>query len=179
MLSSCGSTPLKDSCGVTYLTVQPTNPLAWPPLFGVLAQGELNNPSEFNLLVVYAPLSGGVGVPVPVVVEQYPNVSLQNIAAQASTSKLVKVKSFEEEPNLSLSAHALLHYDAHKATPFITLSSVLHGTTTWTPQYDLLADSATDANFVVEVESDGTARLRFGDGVNVLRPESDSVFTAA
>ena len=50
---------------------------------------------------------------------------------------------------------------------------------TWTPQPDLLADSATDAHFVVEVESDGTARLRFGDDVNGLRPESDSVFTAA
>lgn len=179
MLTSGSSTPLKDSGDVTYLIVQPTNPLAWPPLFGVLAQGELDNPSVFNLLVVYAPLSGGVGVPVPVVVEQFNQVSLQNIAAQTSNSKLVKVKSFEQEPSLSLSAYALLHYDAHEATPAITLSSVLHGTTTWTPQPDLLADSPTDANFVVEVESDGTARLRFGDDVNGLRPEPDSVFTAA
>ncbi len=43
----------------------------------------------------------------------------------------------------------------------------------------MLADSATDPHFVVEIEFDGTARLRFGDDVNGLRPESDSVFTAA
>lgn len=179
MLSSGGSTPLKDSGGTTYLTVQPTNPLAWPPSFGVLAQGELDDPSFFNLLVVYAPLSGGVGVPVPAVVEEFNHVSLKDIGVQTSGSKLVKVRSFEQEPNLSLSAYAFLHFDAKPATPVITLSSVLHGTTTWKPQYDLVADSATDARFVVEVESDGTARLRFGDGVNGLRPESDSVFTAA
>ena len=179
MLSNIGATALKDSGGSTYLTIQPSNPLTWPSSFGVLAQGELDNPSLFNLLVVYAPLSGGAGVLVPVVVEQFNNISLQNIAAQTSQSKLVKVKSFEQEPNLSLSAYNLMHYDANQATPAITLGSVLHGTTTWTPQPDLLADSPTDAVFVVEVESDGTARLRFGDDVNGLRPEPDSVFTAA
>jgi hypothetical protein len=179
MLTAGGTTALKDSGSVTYLTVQPTNPLTWPPSFGVLAQGELDDPSLFNLLVVYAPLSGGVGVPAPVVVEQFNNVSLQNIAAQTAHSKLVKVRSFEQEPNLSLSAYALLHFDAKPAIPAITLTSVLHGTTTWKPQYDLLADSPTDANFVMEVESDGTARLRFGDDVNGLRPQPDSVFTAA
>jgi hypothetical protein len=179
MLTSGGTTPLKDSGGTTYLTVQPTNPLAWPPSFGVLAQGELADPSLFNLLIVYAPLSGGEGVPVPVVVEQFPNVSLQSIATTPLNSKLVKVQSFEEEPSLGFSAYALLHYDAHQAIPAVTLTSKLNGTKTWKPQPDLLADSSTDTDFVVEVESDGTARLRFGDDVNGLRPESDSVFTAA
>ncbi|HWY03783.1 MAG TPA: putative baseplate assembly protein [Candidatus Acidoferrum sp.] len=179
MLSSAGTTDLKDSGGNTYLTVQPSNPLAWAPSFGVLAQGEIADPSLFNLLVVYAPLSGGVGVPVPVVSEQFNNVSLVNISTSTSHSRLVKVKSFEQEPNLSLSAYALMHYDANQATPAITLTSVLHATTTWTPEQDLLADSPTDAHFVVEVESDGTPRLRFGDNVNGLRPEPDSVFTAS
>ena len=51
-------------------------------------------------------------------------------------------------------------------------------TTTWNALPDLLADSPMDAHFVVEIESDGTARLRFGDDMNGRRPESDSVFTA-
>ena len=91
----------------------------------------------------------------------------------------MKVKSFEEEPNLSLSAYDLLHYDANQATPAITLSSVSMEPRLGRPEPDLLADSATDPHFVVEIEFDGTARLRFGDDVNGLRPESDSVFTAA
>ena len=36
----------------------------WPPLFGVLAQGNRQKPSDFNLLVVYDPPSGGSGVTV-------------------------------------------------------------------------------------------------------------------
>ena len=43
--------------GTTYLTVQPTNPASWPPLFGVLAQDDLTVALDFNLLVVYAPPS--------------------------------------------------------------------------------------------------------------------------
>jgi hypothetical protein len=179
MLTSGGATDLKDSGGTTYLTVQPTNPATWPPSFGVLAQGDISNPLLFNLLVVYAPPSGGVGVQVPVVVEQFNAVSLSNVAAQTSASKLVKVKSFEEQPNLTLSAYSLMHYDANQATPVITLTSELDGAkTSWTAEQDLLADSAADAHFVVEIETDGTARLRFGDNVNGLRPESDSEFTA-
>ncbi len=49
---------------------------------------------------------------------------------------------------------------------------------TWTAERSLLADSATDPHFVVEIESDGTARLRFGDDVNGSRPASDSAVTA-
>ena len=55
MLIAGGTTDLKDTGGTTYLTVQPTNPASWPPLFGVLTQGDLTDPLKFNLLVVYAP----------------------------------------------------------------------------------------------------------------------------
>lgn len=178
MLSSAGSTNLQDTGGTTYLTVQPTNALTWPPWFGVLAQGDLNNPAIFNLLVVYAP-SSGVGVQVPVVVEQFNGVSLNNVGTKTASSTLVSVESFEGEPSLGLSAWDLTHYDARQATPEVTLASVLNGTTNWTPERNLLADSETDPHFVVEIESDGTAHLRFGDNVNGLRPASDSVFTAS
>ena len=64
----------------------------------------------------------------------------------------------------------------------MTLTSTLNGstdTTAWTPEPDLLGDGADDTHFVLEVEYDGTARVRFGDGVNGMRPKSDSVFSAS
>ena len=178
-LSAAGTTDLKDTGGTTYLTVKPKAPATWPPSFGVLTQEDISSPSQFNLLVVYAPASGGVGVSAPVVVEQFTGLTLGNVAANTATSGLVQVKSYENEPNLSLSAFDLMHYEANQATPVITLTSTLDtDTKTWTAEQDLLADGATDLHFVVEIESDGTARLRFGDNVNGLRPESDSEFTA-
>jgi hypothetical protein len=45
------------------------------------------------------------------------------------------------------------------------IDSSLPGGPIWTPQYDLIASGAEDRYFVVEVENDRTARLRFGDGL--------------
>jgi hypothetical protein len=179
-LSSGGTSDLKDSGGTTYLTIEPTNPATWPPSFGVLTQDDISSPSKFNLLVVYAPVSGGVGVPTPVIVEEFIELDLSDVAAQPPPSKLVALKSFENEPNISFPAYGLMHYDANKATPVITLASVLDtDMKTWTAEKDLLADDPADTHFVVEIESDGTARLRFGDNTNGLRPDSDTRFTAS
>jgi predicted phage baseplate assembly protein len=138
-------------------------------------------PSIFNLLVVYDPPSGGNGVKVPVVVEQFNNVSLANVISTfSSSSQLVTVKSFDEQPNASLSAHDLMHFDANQAVPAMRLTGVCNEVTTmWSPEPDLLADSATDTHFVVEVESDGSAHLRFGDDTNGRRPEPGTTFTAS
>jgi hypothetical protein len=180
MLVNAGTIDLKDTGGTTYLTVGPMSPATWPPSFGVLTQDDISTPSNFNLLVVYAPLSGAVGVSTPVVVEQFIGLDLSDVATQTSASKLVTVKSFEDEPNISLSAYDLMHYDANKATPVITLTSALDSDTkTWIAEQDLLADGPTDTDFVVEIESDGTAYLRFGDNTNGLRPDSDTKFTAS
>lgn len=178
MLTAAGTTDLKDTGAMTYLTVQPTNPASWPPLFGVLTQGDLTNPLQFNLLVVYAPPSGN-GVAVPVVVEEFDGLSLTSIVTGTLASNLVKVRSFEDEPNLSLSAYDLMHYDAKQATPVMTLTSTLNGTIGWTPEPNLLGDAPDDTHFVLEIEYEGTALARFGDGVNGMRPKSDSVFSAS
>src|SRR5262249_49184797 len=97
-----------------------------------------------------------------------------------SASELVTVRSFEQEPNPSLSAHDLMNFDASQAVPVITLSGIHNGVTTkWTPEPDLLKNGPSDPNFVVEIESDQTAYLRFGDNTNGLRPESGTSFTAS
>lgn len=180
MLASTGSVNLEDAANATYLTVQAKSPLAWPPLFGVLAQGDIAAPEQFDLLLVSLPPSGAVGVPVPVVVEEADDLTLATVsAAFASGSQLITARSFEAEPNIALSAQALMNYDADTAVPAITLTGVLDGVTTpWTPESDLLGDGPEDTHFVVEVESDGTAVLRFGDDVNGARPKSGTTFSA-
>jgi predicted phage baseplate assembly protein len=146
-----------------------------------LAQGNQQKPSIFNLLIVYNPASGGNGVKIPVLVEQFKDLSLANVTQFiGSKSQLVTVKSFDEQPNASLSAYDLMHFDADAAVPEITLSGLYKEIkTTWTPEPDLLADSSTDTHFVAEVEFDGSAHLRFGDGTNGRRPESATIFTAS
>jgi len=50
---------------------------------------------------------------------------------------------------------------------------------TWSVASDLLAYGANDMQFVVEVESDGTALLRFGDDTNGMRPLPNTTFAAS
>lgn len=48
----------------------------------------------------------------------------------------------------------------------------------WSPRRDLLASDADDRHFVVEVEDDGRARIRFGDGSLGARPVPDTRYLA-
>ena len=137
--------------------------------------------SAFNLFVVYNPSSGGVGVNLPITIEQFSGVSLTTVASLfASNSELITVRSFAQAPNPSLSACALMNFDAADAVPVITLKGSVDGAaTTWTPEPDLLENGATDPVFVVEVESNGVATLRFGDNVNGKTPDTGTSFVAS
>ena len=48
----------------------------------------------------------------------------------------------------------------------------------WQPRRDLLMSDRFSPDFVVEMESDGEATLRFGDGVHGLRPADETTFEA-
>ena len=66
------------------------------------------------------------------------------------------------------------------ALPALTSTSVLNAQTKhWTPLRDLLNSEPSDTEFVVEVERDGTASLRFGDNTHGLRPDPGTSFTAS
>jgi len=179
MLSNTGTLQLLDAGSNPFLEVATTNPLSWPPLFRVVAQGQLLSPNLFNLLLLYSPPSA-LGVTLPVIVEQFNNLSLANIAAQtAAASDLLTVKTFEEGPNPSLSAFDLMNFDASAAVPAIALEGALDAIkTTWTAAPDLLGNSPDDTQFVMEVDTDGTAYLRFGDGTNGKMPVTDTAFSA-
>lgn len=60
------------------------------------------------------------------------------------------------------SASAFLDPDVSQAVPQVQLTSSDGGT--WSPLPDLLSSNDNDRVFVAEVERDGTASLRFGDG---------------
>jgi predicted phage baseplate assembly protein len=49
----------------------------------------------------------------------------------------------------------------------------------WSARRDLLESGPDDLQFVAEVDDDGRAHLRFGDGVNGFAPEAGATFTAA
>jgi hypothetical protein len=172
---------LDEDTSAAYLTVQPTNTATWPPLFAVVTQGNLAHPTEFNVLLLYNSPFGAVGgVQLPAVLTQYSNVSLATAESVfAAPPSMLRVVTFEEQPNPALSAFDLMNYDPAAAVPVIKLTSELNGAAaTWAAAPDLLADGTTDTNFVVEIESDGTATLRFGDGTNGMMPASNTAFAA-
>jgi hypothetical protein len=55
---------------------------------------------------------------------------------------------------------------------------ILKGGLEWSPRYDLLASQADDAHVVVEMDNDGYAHLRFGDGELGRQPEASHQFAA-
>ena len=179
MLASSGAVELEDASHAPYLTVTPVAPSSWPPLFALLAQGDAEAPADFNLIVVYQPPTAA-GVSLPVVVEQMNDLDLDDAAEKvAAASKLINVLSFEAAANPSLSALELMQTQASAALPALSLTSVSNGAvTTWTAQPDLLASGAEDTNFVAEIDNDGYAHLRFGDGVNGASPDAGVVLTA-
>jgi len=175
MLSNTGSVNLQDtsSTPLTYLTVQPTAVNNWPALFAAAASPNAN-PTYFDLAIVYNPASG------PVTVEQFTNLTSATAADEIdSESALVSVQGFAQSIDLTLAAADLMNLDPSTAIPAITLSGTLNNvTSTWTPLQNLLASGAQDTNFVVEVEADNTATLRFGDDTNGLLPPTGTAFTA-
>jgi Baseplate J-like protein len=69
--------------------------------------------------------------------------------------------------------------EPRSARPAIELTGTRLGATEpWHPQADLLGSDGFAAKFVVEVEHDGSATLRFGDGKHGRRPEMDTSFEA-
>ena len=78
-----------------------------------------------------------------------------------------------------VAAAATVATDPRAAHPAVELAGTLLGPTEpWAPRLDLLASDGDAAEFVVEVEHDGAATLRFGDGVHGRRPETGTVFEA-
>ncbi len=72
-------------------------------------------------------------------------------------------------------ASTALDQDVREALPFVTLAD---GNEVWTARRDLLNSDRFAPEFVAEMERDGTAHLRFGDGVSGKKPDEGTDFTA-
>lgn len=77
------------------------------------------------------------------------------------------------------SARALMQWSSRTAMPSIRLKEVQISNLDWVPKRNLITDSAAnDRHFVVEMESDGVAHIRFGNDENGSRPNEEMSFMA-
>jgi len=86
----------------------------------------------------------------------------------------------QAEPYPAATAATLPAADAQRRSPGAALpqASLTEGDDTWQARRDLLASDRFDRGFVVEVERDGTALLRFGNDVYGRQPVADAALTA-
>ena len=83
--------------------------------------------------------------------------------------------TFQGPLDATKSASAAMQWDVHEARPSVQLTGEGR---IWSPQLDLLASDKFRDEFVVEMESDGSAHLRFGDGILGREPQSGAQFAA-
>lgn len=147
---------------IAYLMLQPTAPQGWSSAIGLVVQALETTPVTFNLAILYYPPSP-LGVAWPVTLEQFENLALTRIAGEVNgISHLITMQGFSGLPDQSLSAQDLTQADPQQAVPQIDLQGTYEGITTpWTAEPDLLSSGGSDQVFVVEVDSDGSAYLRF------------------
>lgn len=84
-----------------------------------------------------------------------------------------------DTPSAYASAQAWLRQDPRAALPWLRLSQTATPTPyAWTPRFDLLESGPDNRVFVVEIDNQGYAHLRFGDGDAGRAPEPGATFNA-
>jgi hypothetical protein len=81
-------------------------------------------------------------------------------------------------------AKAAMEWSMRTLIPVITLQETgvegdIKGNQVWHPKRDLLNSASNAKEFVAELESDGTAYIRFGDNKQGARPAGETMFIAA
>jgi hypothetical protein len=74
-------------------------------------------------------------------------------------------------------ASTLLRQDLRRTRPSVILLTDV-GPNEWLPRRDLLRSERDEPHFVVEIDDEGVAHLRFGDGETGRMPEAGMVFSA-
>lgn len=86
--------------------------------------------------------------------------------------------TFSQPVDFDGPAALIIQQKPDKALPQIILSSS-PGEDPWTPRFDLLGSGPDDRHFVVEIDNEGRAHLRFGDDECGRAPEAGMQFAAA
>ncbi|MFN7949740.1 MAG: putative baseplate assembly protein [Blastocatellia bacterium] len=92
-------------------------------------------------------------------------------------SPLTHAAPFDPEKSPA-SANATMRWSTDSLLPVIALTAPAVNADEWQPKRDLISSHANATEFVVEIESDGQAFLRFGDNQSGARPESGTQFVA-
>ncbi len=88
--------------------------------------------------------------------------------------------TFAQPADRSLPAARALAQDERAALPAVRLhEDAGDGPADWLPRRDLLASGPDDRHLVAEIDDEGRACLRFGDGEHGRQPEPGSALTAA
>jgi len=88
--------------------------------------------------------------------------------------------TFGQPPDLAAPAALALRQDPRAAVPrLLDLTTVPASETPWTVAPDLLRDDDSETRYVVEMDDDGVANLRFGDGVAGRLLPPGAAWTAA
>src|SRR5215212_1162288 len=123
--------------------------------------------------------NGHVEEPEPVLPRFRPRLERAPITQAAPYVPYVEKRSLTPggEELLFTSAVSGLRWTLRDCLPEIRLDDS-EGVEPWFPRRDLLGSGPADHHFVVEVEADGRAYLRFGDDTFGLRPARGTGFTA-
>jgi len=99
-----------------------------------------------------------------------------NYRCQVQQKNITFSVAYDDSKSRLEPASAALDQDVRQALPVVTLND---GDEDWTARRDLLNSDRFAADFVVETERDGTAHLRFGDGVSAGKKPDGGVEFAA
>jgi hypothetical protein len=121
--------------------------------------------------------------PTPLPIRFRPRVPQSPVTQVVDLSKAgtsTSAMSMSAMTGVSASATRLMNFDPKDALPFIFLTGTRQGGLAyqWDVKQDLLENGESDRVFVMEVEDDGTATLRFGDDTNGATPDAGTDFTA-
>jgi hypothetical protein len=83
-----------------------------------------------------------------------------------------RTQSPQPDGSLPLSATATLAQDPKRSAPFISVGDAQQSEL-WSARPDLLESAPFARDFVAELDDDGFATLRFGDGVDAAEPEAN------
>lgn len=129
-------------------------------------------PPRFRPALKHAPLTQGFDL-------------AKELAAPLALDAGLNALPFQLQEEAWWPASALIHRDPHDALPRIgkleghLKSATVTLTSFWEVQRDLLGSLPMARDVVAETENDGTAFLRFGDGVHGDRPDEGTAFTAS
>jgi len=118
----------------------------------------------------------GMRVPQPEALPQVPQADPTPYRPLLRRPGLTFRVPYDDARARARSAAAATASDPHEATPDIELRD---GRDLWSQRRDLLSSDRFAPEFVVETETDGRARLRFGDDVQGRRPAGGSSFTVS